>query len=276
MTAVWKALWALQVPNAEKNFLWRACLEILPTRANLYKRHIVQDPLCPICGREEETRFHILWQCPSTMDVWSMGNKKPQKSVFLGPHFIQVVEGVFGKCSPDEVREFVGLARRIWMRRNEVVHGGLFTHPSVLLKLNNSALTEFQTANVLNAQVPSASVQQQIHWEAPLTGWLKANWDAGINRSQGCTGFGIVIRDCHGHFVAAKCASRQGLLTLAGAEITGALMAVQLCSNMGLARVHFEGDAKGVIDAINSVDRDLSNLGHVVADVRTEVQGISH
>jgi hypothetical protein len=65
----WRRLWALPVPNMEKNFLWRACQNILPTRDNLHKRRIILDHLCPVCGLEVETGFHILWQCPSAMDA---------------------------------------------------------------------------------------------------------------------------------------------------------------------------------------------------------------
>jgi hypothetical protein len=35
---VWKHLWAMSVPTAVKNFAWRACHEVLPTRVNLKKR----------------------------------------------------------------------------------------------------------------------------------------------------------------------------------------------------------------------------------------------
>ena len=37
-TAVWKAIWRLQVPNRVKNLLWRAGNNSLPTRANLVRR----------------------------------------------------------------------------------------------------------------------------------------------------------------------------------------------------------------------------------------------
>jgi hypothetical protein len=65
---MWGAMW-LPIPNAEKNFLWRACHEILPTKVSLHKRKVVRDKICPICGVEEETCFHILWDCPSARDV---------------------------------------------------------------------------------------------------------------------------------------------------------------------------------------------------------------
>jgi hypothetical protein len=56
---VWDKIWRMQVPNVEKHFLWRASHEILPTRANLFRRKIIDDPMCPICGLEEGMMFHI-------------------------------------------------------------------------------------------------------------------------------------------------------------------------------------------------------------------------
>jgi hypothetical protein len=47
---MWGPLWKLPIPNAEKNFLWKACHEILPTKANLCRRKVTTDALCPICG----------------------------------------------------------------------------------------------------------------------------------------------------------------------------------------------------------------------------------
>jgi hypothetical protein len=91
---VWKLIWKLKVPNVEKNFIWRACHDILPTRENLQKRKVVNDPLCPVCGKEEETTVHILWNCPSAMDVWGVSCKKFQKSSLTGPRFIDIAEEV--------------------------------------------------------------------------------------------------------------------------------------------------------------------------------------
>jgi hypothetical protein len=87
----WKEMWALPIPNTEKNFLWRASHDCLPTMGNLWRRKIIADSLCPLCASEEEMAFHALWQCPSAKDVWSMGSVKLQKSVSLGPSFRQVL-----------------------------------------------------------------------------------------------------------------------------------------------------------------------------------------
>lgn len=46
----WKRLWSLQViTNVVKIFLWHACVDALPTKMNLYKKHVITDPLCPFC-----------------------------------------------------------------------------------------------------------------------------------------------------------------------------------------------------------------------------------
>jgi len=67
---VWKTIWKLKVPAITKNFLWKICNNLLPTKENLFKKNIVQDPLCPFCRVDIETIGHILWSCPSSMAVW--------------------------------------------------------------------------------------------------------------------------------------------------------------------------------------------------------------
>jgi transcription elongation factor Elf1 len=48
------------------------CNNVLPTKANLLRRKIVENLLCHICGLEAETMGHILWSYPEARDAWSM------------------------------------------------------------------------------------------------------------------------------------------------------------------------------------------------------------
>jgi ribonuclease HI len=272
---IWKNLWKLPVPNAEIFFLWRACHDILPTRKNLNRRKIVDDFFCPICERDIESGFHALWSCPAAMDVWSLGVVKFQKCSFQGPKFLQVVEGVFRKCSQEEIQKFVGVARRIWLRRNEVVHGGCFTHLTMIIQATTRAIADFNTAHGKNDEQVVDALQSTVRWAAPMTGWVKANWDASLDGLNGWNGFGVVIRDGHGAFLAAQCLCRQGLLAPQAAELTGAMLAVKLCKRMGYTRVQFEGDAKVAIDDINDRASTSSRLGHLVEDVRFEADSLA-
>jgi hypothetical protein len=56
---LWGSLWQLKIPNAEKNFLWRACQEILPTKANMCKRKIISDARCPICELDDRISYPV-------------------------------------------------------------------------------------------------------------------------------------------------------------------------------------------------------------------------
>ena len=141
---LWKNLWSLAVPNAAKVFLWRACNNILPAKDNQRRRGIIQEDICIFCFRDTETASHILWKCPSTMDVWSACGRRVQKihcrAIFFrnsgGPH-----------CSLHNGRtEFflILVAKKIWARRNLVVHGGDFTHPSRIVREAEELLRNIQ------------------------------------------------------------------------------------------------------------------------------------
>lgn len=58
------------MPQKIKVFVWKACLNILPTRENLFKRKIHPNGLCPICQRYSELVEHLLLFCDWTRPIW--------------------------------------------------------------------------------------------------------------------------------------------------------------------------------------------------------------
>jgi ribonuclease HI len=88
-------------------------------------------------------------------------------------------------------------------------------------------------------------------------------------------GLGAVLRDSQGNLVAAKCVSRLGRLAPAAAEALAAMLAIKLCREVGCLRVQFEGDAKGVIDAVNSPEVNNSWMGQAIQDIRVELQPLA-
>ncbi|XP_059451054.1 uncharacterized protein LOC132181841 [Corylus avellana] len=273
-SAIWVKLWKLQIPNVEKNFLWRACNEILPTRANLYRRHIIENPKCLICELEDETVVHILWNCPSAADVWGARERVFQKSSLCGRTFFQLAEEMFARCDREEIIQFAGLARRIWLRRNEVVHGGQFTSPAEVIRATLSAILEYNAANVVGGIL--SNTQRSIRWEAPPVGWILANWDASINKQQGWWGMGMILRDSRGRMIAAKSSFRLGVLDPTVAEAIAALEAIWFCNRLGYDWIQFVGDAKVVVQAVLSDETDWSPTGHIIEAIKTEIRSFSH
>jgi ribonuclease HI len=237
------------------------------------KRKILTDPVCPICGVMVETEFHALWECPGAMDVWGVGPIKFQKSSYAGPSFLEMVEELFRKSFQEEMAIFVGIARRIWMRRNDVVYGGNFTHPTTIVHMVSRAVEEFREAQDHEiTAVTDAAEARMTRWVAPAQGWLKANWDASLDSKAGRMGCGVVIRDYCGNMIEARSWSLRGNVSPAAAELIAAQLAIDTCSAMGVTHIQLEGDAKGVVDAVNCEEPDSSSLGHLVEDIKVKLQ----
>ncbi|KAL0310148.1 UNVERIFIED_CONTAM: hypothetical protein Sangu_2458200 [Sesamum angustifolium] len=70
----WRKLWQLKLPSKIKVFTWRACLNALPTAANLNKRLKTESFSCPFCAASREDIIHTLLLCPFARQVWSLSN----------------------------------------------------------------------------------------------------------------------------------------------------------------------------------------------------------
>lgn len=46
----WWKIWGLNVQPCVKQFIWKACLDMLPTRENLWKKQVVRSNMCLICN----------------------------------------------------------------------------------------------------------------------------------------------------------------------------------------------------------------------------------
>ncbi|KAL0440154.1 UNVERIFIED_CONTAM: putative mitochondrial protein [Sesamum latifolium] len=59
----WRKVWQSKLPNKVKVFVWRACLNALPTSANLIRRIPGVQAVCPFCSVAEDI-LHSLVLCP--------------------------------------------------------------------------------------------------------------------------------------------------------------------------------------------------------------------
>ena len=57
----WQELWSLNVPKKIRHFMWQAANDSLPTKKNLQKRNITQDPTCDCCRDGIEDGIHEIW-----------------------------------------------------------------------------------------------------------------------------------------------------------------------------------------------------------------------
>ncbi|KAI5663115.1 hypothetical protein M9H77_22438 [Catharanthus roseus] len=58
--SMWSSVWEVHAPPKVQHTIWRACNNILPNRANL-KRRIIMDYICPRCHRDTESNGHLFF-----------------------------------------------------------------------------------------------------------------------------------------------------------------------------------------------------------------------
>jgi ribonuclease HI len=87
-------------------------------------------------------------------------------------------------------------------------------------------------------------------------------------------GIGIVARDNNGEVLGARAVTKPVVAPPKVAEAMAALEAVLFCKAWGFFEVILEGDAKQVIDEVNSATPNLNAAGHFVEGITAEIQGL--
>jgi hypothetical protein len=65
-----QSIWSAQVPPKVRLFMWRACLDILPTKTKLFDKGLIHSVSCLWCEEDPETASHVLWQCEFAQRIW--------------------------------------------------------------------------------------------------------------------------------------------------------------------------------------------------------------
>ena len=152
--------------------------------------------------------------------------------------FAQLVEEVLDHGEQEEVQLFVGIARRLWHCRNDVVFNGNMFHPTLLVRQSVRAREEFLKTHDLGIDTTVLPSMKILKWTAPDIGWLKLNWDASLASNKDWIGMGLVLRDEKGRLIAAHSKTFYGRLDVLKAEAKAALLAIQLCKSLGFSQFH--------------------------------------
>jgi hypothetical protein len=67
---LWPSLWKLKMHERLKVFLWRLGSNAFPTNLRINQRAGVGDPICPLCGKEDESYPHIFLKCQVIKPIW--------------------------------------------------------------------------------------------------------------------------------------------------------------------------------------------------------------
>ncbi|KAG7967870.1 hypothetical protein I3843_08G121900 [Carya illinoinensis] len=254
----WKHLWSLNVPMRIKLF-------------NLANRKVVDVDLCSICKREVESALHVVWCCPAASDVWAMPGCPIHKWSCSFPDFYALWLSLCTKLDVDALQLVCFIMRRIWLRRNYFVHGKDLESPQQVVIAATADRDMFLSSLTSTDAVPSniSSDRGDIRWKKPEFRTLKENWDASVSTKLNRAGCGIIIRDEQGNIMACVCASQKPIVKPVMAEGLALRREMEVCADLGLGRVVFEGDSQTIVQAMNSDEVISADYGILVHDARS-------
>ncbi|KAL0392399.1 UNVERIFIED_CONTAM: hypothetical protein Sradi_2462700 [Sesamum radiatum] len=129
----WRKLWQMKLPCKVQVFIWRACLNALPTGMNLSKRLQGFVAVCPFCQSSEEDVSHTLVLWPFARQVWGLTPLHLPLIPTVVGSFWDWLQAVSSQLDGTELRLFLCVCWVLWWCRNEkLMQGHCLDPPQVL------------------------------------------------------------------------------------------------------------------------------------------------
>ncbi|XP_026438987.1 uncharacterized protein LOC113337540 [Papaver somniferum] len=140
---------------------------------------------------------------------------------------------------------------------------GINPNPERTILKARSFISEHTTQINLHHNTTTRVSRRNIHWLSPPDDVVKINIDGSYSYSNNTGGIGLMVRNFAGEHQAAECIYLTDVGSAAQAECMGLWEAVKLAQSLNMKKVHFELDAKTVVEAVNnnvSIDWQLLNF----------------
>ncbi|XP_074341872.1 uncharacterized protein LOC141679267 [Apium graveolens] len=156
--------------------------------------------------------------------------------------------------------------------RNKKVRENKSVTPIIAMDWSAKTISDWREAKAerykLN-MVQCVRVQVQGGWKMPESGVLKLNVDVAVKLGSPSFSMKLIIRDHTGSFVAAKTVCTSMVSTVFEAEALAILEGLQWLLSMNHTRVTIESDSMLAVRALQGVQENLLEVGHVLNACRT-------
>ncbi|XP_042980142.1 uncharacterized protein LOC122310312 [Carya illinoinensis] len=195
-------------------------------------------------------------------------SEKVQKMTCHSDLFFDIWSTLVESLDDAELEETAVTLKRIWTRRNDFCHGKVFTHPTRIYQQAIEELSNFKETTT-TFKGTKRQVGTAVHkWSKPSQNNFKLNWDAAVKAKERRIGIGVIVRDYQGQVIGTVRAQRPLRGTPFDAEAYGLLTTVVFCKELGLQQICLEGDAKYVVDVLQSKALNWRLGGCLIEDAR--------
>ncbi|XP_031108541.1 uncharacterized protein LOC116013019 [Ipomoea triloba] len=211
---------------------------------------------CCLCSTALETIFHLFCDCPVTGQLW-------ETDVGVqGNSFAAIVEKFLGMVGHDMAIRMAATYWTIWIARNEALWNTKVWQTAELKHMVESLINSWKLAYSNTANQNFSKMHAiSVPWRPPPVGKVKCNVDAAL--FEDVMGFGAVVRDHSGKFVAAYGGQLNCFRDPYLAETMAIKEALTWLKNQGLTNTILETDCLNFCSNFNSVSYDFSYVSIV-------------
>lgn len=273
---MWKVIWVNDIPEKVKIFMWRAAQNVLPTVENLWKRKIVQDPVCQRCCRMSEDVFHALVGCSFARKVWKLTDFYEEIKGLAHQDMLSVLQELAMMRGKKDIEQIIAVCWAIWHSRNCFVFEGKMEDP-LYSATRAEAVVESYRRIKSGKNIALAGQQQngQQVWKPPPPGLFKVNVDAATNLSKQRGGIGAVVRDSRGDCVAAAAQRTTLKGNVADMEAEAVLLGIQVARKANCAHFVIESDSKEVVELVLKRKNSLAEISRNIEEIQDCLKGQS-
>ncbi|KAK3211776.1 hypothetical protein Dsin_016482 [Dipteronia sinensis] len=140
----WNLLWSLVLPPKVKIFIWRACLNVVPSLENLYHRKIAAAPSCTRCASHVESTSHALFGCKAARRVWTASHCSGFLALVRRLPVMDALQFLASHLSLDDFGLTCMVAWAIWEDRNALLNCGTTKEPEMVIAKATTLVDEFK------------------------------------------------------------------------------------------------------------------------------------
>jgi ribonuclease HI len=235
----------------------------------LASRHVGTISACPICQHDPEDILHLLFQCPTTADLWGSFGLQNYIDTIISAN--QSGSGVLEAILKSNSNVMPGLDLGLkevvstvswyiwWIRRRR-------THNEDVPPMRRCKMSIL--AIVANyAKAASQSMEAPItKWERPQPRQVKVNVDGSFYADTFTGAVGAVLRDYQGQLIAAPCKYLPQVSSAAMAEALAMKEGLSLVASKGCSQVIAEADLLETIQACTGQETWWTEPAAIFAD----------
>ena len=181
-------------------FVWRLAHNSLANRMKIKKLGVDLDTRCPICHRLNEDGGHTFLKCKKAKECWNilaLGETREKLMLCNSAH--SMLQELW-RCDEDTQLKAVTFMWEWWNVRNKTNAGEVTPKPQAVCHRVEKMLIES-----LGLRKPNKPPRPpDIHkWSKPPMHHVKVNFDGAFDENTCAGGWGYVVRDQAGEFIAA-------------------------------------------------------------------------